>query len=176
MTELGRIQSVSAVMRGVCTLGIVAIPVTLAAFWAFTSPEAIKDIRGLGNDVAALPPTFRLLAFLISMIPGAIAVYGLLALRRLFGAYRSGAIFAAGNAVELRTFALSVVGSVLANIVTAPALSVIVSWHNPPGTRELAITLRSDDLAALFVGCLFLVVAWIMAEAQRLAEDNAQIV
>ena len=176
MTELDRIRSVSAVMRWICTLGIVAIPVTLAAFWAFTSPAAIKDIRGLGNDVAALPTKFRLLAFLVSMVPGAIAVYGLLALRRLFTAYRDGAIFAVGNALELRTFAFSVVGSVLVNIVTGPVLSVIVSWHNPPGTRELAITLRSDDLAALFVGCLFLVVAWIMAEARRLAEDNAQIV
>ena len=148
----------------------------VAAFWAFTSPEAIKDIRGLGYDVTALPPAYRLLAFLVSMIPGAIGVYGLMALRRLFGAYRDGAIFAAGNALDLRAFAFSVVGSVLANIVTGPVLSVIVSWHNPPGSRVLAVSFRSDDLAALFVGCLFLVVAWIMAEAQRLAEDNAQIV
>ena len=176
MSDLGRIRTVSGVMRGICTIGMVAIPVTLAAFWALASPEAIGDIQGLGNDVTALPPAFRLLAFLVSMIPGAIGIYGLAALRRLFGAYRHGAIFAAGNALCLRTFAFSVVGSVLAKIVTGPALSVIVSWHNPPGTRELAITLRSDDLAALFVGCLFLVVAWIMAEAQRLAEDNAQIV
>ena len=176
MSELGRIRTVSAVMRSFCTIGIVAIPVTLAAFWTFMSPEAIQDVRGHDYDVAALPPLYRLAAFLVSMIPGAIGVYGLIALRRLFGAFRSGAIFAAGNALDLRTFALSVVGSVLAKIVTVPALSVIVSWHNPPGTRVLEVSFRSEDLQALFIGCLFLVVAWIMAEAQRLAEDHAQIV
>ena len=89
---------------------------------------------------AALPTKFRLLAFLVSMVPSAIAVYGLLALRRLFTAYRDGAIFAVGNALELRTFAFSVVGSVLVNIVTGPVLSVIVSWHNPPGIHERRAT------------------------------------
>lgn len=167
---------VSTVMKGICTVGIVSIPLALAAFWAFVSPEAIRDIRGLGYDVAALPPLFRLLAFLASMIPGAIGVYGLIALRRLFDAYRTGAIFAAGNALNLRTFAVSVVASVVAKTLVGPALSVIVSWHNPPGTRVLAVSFRSEDLQALFIGCLFLVVAWIMAEAQRLAEDNAQII
>ena len=176
MSELSRIRKVSAVMKGVCTLLMVAIPVVTAAFWAFTPTETIREFRELSYAVTALPPLFRLMAFLATMIPGGIAIYGLLALRRLFDAYRAGAIFAPGNAVHLRTFAVSVVASVLAKFVTAPVLSVVLSWHNPPGTRALAITLNSDDLGALFVGFLFLVVAWIMAEAQRLAEDNAQIV
>lgn len=176
MTDLGRIRAVSAVMRAFCTIAIVIIPVGLAAFWALASPELIGDIRSLGNPVAALPPLFRLFGFLVTMIPGAIGIYGLIALRRLFDACRAGAIFAAGNALNLRAFAVSVVASALAKIMIGPVLSVLVSWHNPPGTRELAITLSSDDLGALFVGFLFLVVAWIMAEAQRLAEDNAQIV
>ena len=163
-------------MKGVCTLIIVTIPVATAAFWGLTPTDTIRAFKELGYEVTALPPLFRLLAFLVTMIPGAIAIYGLLALRRLFDSYRTGAIFAAGNALCLRTFAISVVGSVLAKFITAPVLSVVLSWHNPPGTRALAITLNSDDLGALFVGCLFLVVAWIMAEAQRLAEDNAQIV
>lgn len=51
-------------------------------------------------------------------------------------------------------------------------MSVVLSWHNPPGS----IAVSSDAIGALFVGFLFLVAAWIMAEAQRLAEDNAQIV
>ena len=163
-------------MKGICTLGIVVIPISLAAFWALAPTEMIRDIRELGYQVTALPPLFRLLAFLVTMVPAGIGVYGLIALRRLFGAYSAGAIFAAGNALDLRTFALSVAASVLAKIVVGPLLSVIVSWHNPPGTRVLEISVRSNDLGALFVGCLFLVVAWIMAEAQRLAEDNAQIV
>ena len=173
---MNRIRRVSTVMKGICTVGIVATPLALAAFWAFAPIETIRDIREIGYDVTALPPAFRLLAFLASMVPAGIGIYGLIALRRLFGAYSDGALFAAGNALDLRTFALSVAASAFAKIVVGPVLSVIVSWHNPPGTRVLEISVRSNDLGALFVGCLFLVVAWIMAEAQRLAEDNAQIV
>ena len=110
------------------------------------------------------------------MVPGAIVLYGMLALRRLFDAYRLGAIFAAGNALHLRTFAVSVVVSAIVKILVTPLISVILSWHNPPGTRAVAISFGSNDISALFVGLLFLIVAWIMAEAQKLADDNAQII
>ena len=176
MSDLHRIRRVSAVMKAVCTVGVVAIPGAAAVFWAVVPLEVVRSLPGVGFDVAALPPVSRALAFLATMIPGAFAVFGLAALRRLFEAYRRGAIFAAGNARQLRAFAGSVLAAALARIVSMPVLSVVLSWHNPPGGRALAITVSSDDIATLFVGFLFLVVAWIMAEAHRLAEDSAQIV
>lgn len=176
MKELKRIRRVSGVMKGICTVGIAAIPVAAAVFWTLVSPEAVQGLPGVTYEVAVLPPVTRALAFLAVMIPGTISLYGLMALRRLFEAYRQGAIFAAGNAVHLRAFAVCVVVAAIAKIVIVPLLSVVLSWHNPPGMRALNIAIGSDDIAALFAGLLFLVVAWIMAEAQRLAEDNAQIV
>lgn len=176
MDELKRIRRVSAVMKGVCTAGIAAIPIAVSVFWALVTPEALRAYPGVNYDIAALPPATRMLAFLLTMIPGLISLYGLLALRRLFDAYRRGALFAAGNALCLRTFAFSIVVATVAKMLMIPVMSVVLSWHNPPGNRALSIAINSDDLGALFAGFLFLVVAWIMAEAQRIAEDNAQIV
>lgn len=176
MDEMKRIRRVSAVMKGVCTAGIAAIPITVAVFWAVVTPETLRAYPGVNYDIAALSPLTRMLAFLVTMIPGAISLYGLLALRRLFDAYRRGAIFAAGNALCLRTFAFSVVAAAFAKMAAVPVMSVVLSWHNPPGARALSIAISSDDIGALFAGLLFLVVAWIMAEAQRLADDHAQIV
>lgn len=176
MRDLTRIRKVSSVMMWVCTVGIAAIPVAAILFWALVSKEAVQGLPGVTYDVVALPPAIRALAFLATMVPGGISIYGLVALRRLFGAYRQGAIFAAGNALHLRAFAISVVAAAIAKMAIVPVLSIVLSWHNPPGTRALSIAINSDDIGALFAGFLFLVVAWIMAEAQRLAEDNAQIV
>lgn len=176
MNDLIRIRKVSGVMKWVCTVGIAAIPVAALLFWALASPEAVQGLPGVTYDVAALPPANRALAFLATMIPGGLSIYGLVALRRLFDAYRQGAIFAAGNALHLRAFAVSVVAAAIAKMLIVPVLSIVLSWHNPPGARALSIAINSDDIGARFVGLLFLVVAWIMAEAQQLAEDNAQIV
>lgn len=176
MNELKRIRRVSGVMKGVCTAAVIAIPIALSVFWALVTPQALLAFPGVTYDIAALTPLTRSLAFLVTMIPGAISVYGLMALRRLFDAYRQGAIFAAGNALYLRAFAVSVVAAAIAKMAMVPVVSVVLSWHNPPGTRALSIAISSDDIGALFAGLLFLVVAWIMAEAQRLAEDHAQIV
>lgn len=176
MNEMKRIRRVSGIMKGVCTIGIAAIPVATAIFWAAVPPETVQALPGVTYDIASLPPVTRALAFLVTMIPGAIGMYGLAALRRLFDAYRQGAIFAAGNALYLRAFAVSVVAGAITKMAIVPVLSVVLSWHNPPGGRALAIAVSSDDIGALFAGLLFLVVAWIMAEAQRLADDNAQIV
>ncbi len=176
MNELVRIRRVSGAMKGICTVGIAVIPLATAVFWAVVRPETVQALPGVTVDIALLSPATRTLAFLVTMIPGAIGLYGLIALRRLFGAYRQGAIFAVGNALYLRAFAVSVVAGALAKMAIVPILSVALTWHNPPGTRALAIAINSDDIGAVFAGLLFLVAAWIMVEAQRLAEDNAQIV
>lgn len=176
MSDMKRIRTVSAIMRTVCTICIAAIPASVAVFWALVSPETVKALPGVAYEVAALTAATRVLAFLLTMVPGAVAVWGLVALRGLFDAYRRGAVFAPGNALRLRRFAVSVVVAAIAKIAIVPVMSVVLSWHNPPGSRAVSIAFGSDDIGALFVGLLFLVVAWIMAEAQRLAEDNAQIV
>jgi hypothetical protein len=48
--------------------------------------------------------------------------------------------------------------------------------NNPPGHRQLAISFGSAELTTLFIGFVFLVIAWIMDEARSLAEEQAEIV
>lgn len=172
-----RIAKVSAVMRGICGVAMAAIPAVLATFWALAPLEAIRELPGVTFAVAALPPSSRLLAFLVVMVPSGVSMYGLAMLRRLFDTYRQGRIFDAGNARSLRAFAISVLVAAAAKILlVTPALSLVLSFHNAPGTRALALSFSSDDLATLFVGAVLMVVAWTLAEAHRLAEDYAQIV
>ena len=175
--SIERIARVSGTMHGICGVALLAIPMALAAFWALVPVEAVHDLPGVSFPIDALPPSSRALAFVAVMVPAGISMYGLAMLRRLFGAYRRGRIFDIGNARALRAFAICIISASAAKVLfVTPALSVILSWHNAPGTRALAISLGSDDLATLFVGTVLMVVAWTLGEAHRLAEDHAQIV
>ena len=174
---VARIAKVSATMRTICGVAMAVIPIALAAFWALVPLEAVRDLPGVTFPVEALPPSSRALAFLAVMVPAGISLYGLAMLRRLFDAYRRGRIFDIGNARALRGFAVCVLGATAAKVLlVTPALSVILTLHNAPGSRALAVSVSGDDLATLFVGAVLMVVAWILGEAHRLAEDHAQIV
>ena len=51
-------------------------------------------------------------------------------------------------------------------------LSVIVTWHNGPGKREVDASLSSDDYMVLLLGVALLAISSVMVEAARIAEDN----
>ena len=60
--------------------------------------------------------------------------------------------------------------------ITSAVLSVALTYNNPPGNRQLAISLSLDNYVAVIVGGVLLAVAWVMVEATRIADDHAAIV
>ena len=178
MKNLARIQRISRIMRHACTLMAVAIPIVLAVMWATfeswapTHPELI-NIRPLPSSV---PATTLVLGFLISMIPGGLTIYAVWRLRTLFGLYAQGMIFTAANIRCLRSFALAVLGFALAKLISGSLMSVALTINNPPGERMLSVSFGSSEVTTLFIGCVFLVISWIMEEGRELAEEQAQIV
>lgn len=178
MSNLARIQRISRLMRRCCTAGLLLIPLAVAGMWATyevwapTHPE-LAAIRPLPET---LPPLTRLLAFAVGMLQGTIALFAVWRLRQLFGLYADGRIFTAGTARCLRHFAAAVIAFAIAKPITSALLSVVLTMNNPPGQRQLAISFGSSELTTLFIGGIFLIIAWIMDEAQALADDQAQIV
>ncbi|MCG8543216.1 MAG: DUF2975 domain-containing protein [Alphaproteobacteria bacterium] len=178
MNNLARIQRISLIMQYACTLAALAIPVTLAIMWATfeswapTHPELI-NIRPLPSPV---PATTLVLGFLIAMIPGGLTIYAVWRLRTLFGLYARGLIFTAENIRCLRGFALAVLGFALAKPISGSLMSVALTMGNPPGQRMLSVSFGSSEATTLFIGCVFLVISWIMDEGRELAEEQAQIV
>lgn len=178
MSNLNRIRRAARVMSGLCLFIIYALPLSLALIWA--------NFQGLGpHMMEQLPSQVRfetlgvgtlLAGFVISMIPVSALIYGLINLRSLFRHYSRGVIFSREQAARLRRFALAAMLSVGLQILANSLLSVLLTFNNPPGMRQLAISVSSDQLGTIFLGGVFLVIAWIMGEGSRIAEDNAQIV
>lgn len=60
--------------------------------------------------------------------------------------------------------------------LTRGLMTVALSLGNPPGQRSLAIGIQWDDCLHILFGAVLLTIARVMAEAQRLADDNAGFV
>ena len=109
-------------------------------------------------------------------VPVAVMLYGLLAVRALFREFAHGQVFTERSARYLQTFAATVLAQAPLGPLTSAGLSVAISMVNDPAQRVHALTLSLHDYYALIVGGALFVVATIMREAARIADENAGIV
>jgi hypothetical protein len=77
---------------------------------------------------------------------------------------------------HLRRFAGWVAAAALAAIVTVPVISVLLTLHNAPGSRQLVLALSSDHVFTLFFAAVVWLMADIMSQGQALAEENESFV
>jgi len=178
MSNLSRIQRISRLMQRLCTAAAVLIPLTVAGMWATYElwGPSHPDLAQIPGLPATLTLPVRLLACLVGLAQAAIAVFAVWRLRRLFGLYADGLIFTADNTRCLRHFAAAILAFAIAKPVTGALLSVVLTMNNPPGQRQITVSLGSSELATLFIGGVFLIIAWIMDEAREMAEEQAEII
>jgi hypothetical protein len=174
-----RLRRLAAWVRGLALCGgllIAALPLWLLAG---TSTEPIQNLYG-GHLLSLLHGelTWAVRARLaaVTLLPVGWALGALWQLWALFGAYRQGDVFGSRPVGHLRHFGWAMVGLAVAEPLSTALASVAISLDNPPGQRMLAIGLGSHDYALLMCALVFVAVARVMAEAARLAEENAQLV
>ena len=64
---------------------------------------------------------------------------------------------------------------IIVRFFTDGLLSFVLTLSNHPGQRLLALSLSTEQLVALFVGAVFVVIARVLEEGRKLADDNASI-
>lgn len=179
-----RIVSYSRTLRAICIIGFAAIPIALGSIW-FLGSEAFLLSReptqylvphGVGFEAGLLDPSLRLLGFVISMIPGALAMWALWHLAKLFGCFARLQFFTADTVRSFRVFAMAVLLTGLARPLAGGLMSFVTTVGNSPGNRYLSLTAGDSEMTAIFLGFVLLVVAWVMEQGQRIAEENEQIV
>lgn len=159
-------------VRTMCVLG--AAILVLVPLWFWSSPEWVARLaeRLAGVHEVTVDARALRLGALASVAPVALGLYALWQLWQLFAGYAQGRVFTRTALTHLRRFAWSL----LAGALLAPALrslmSVLLTLGNPPGRRHLVIGLSWDDYMAVLLAAVLIVIASVMAEAVRLAEDN----
>ncbi|WP_315711933.1 MULTISPECIES: DUF2975 domain-containing protein [unclassified Bradyrhizobium] len=173
-----RLRHFSRVMAWITGLGIVLI--AAATCLIFMIPEWTRGLllARLGTAGAELQttPDRVLLGAAVTAIPVGVMLYGLWRVRALFLDFAEGMVFTLATARRLRDFAVTVLAQALLGPLSSTALLIAFTISNPPGSRQLGIALSVNDYIALIVGSVLLAVAWVMAEATRIAEENASIV
>ena len=171
-----RLRRMAMIVRVLIVLGAVALVASAVWIWAVPghATSVIKESAGVNVDQMALHT--QVMGGLWSLVPLSVVLLGLHRLWVLFGEYALGRVFSHRALVSLRGFARCVLATGFVSPLYGALLSVIVTLDRKPGTREINLQFGSDDYAMLLLGAVLLAIASVMAEAARVAEDNAGFV
>ncbi|MGN6517033.1 MAG: DUF2975 domain-containing protein [Rhizomicrobium sp.] len=169
----------SRIMGWLSVMGAILAPLATALCFVWPFSMRALDVRFSHVGIAAMaaaPFTDRLLALVFALIPAFIVTWGLLSLARLFRAFTQGEIFSLPALRALSSVTAALFWNVVAAFVTQAPITYLISLHNPPGHRFISLAFGSDDVETLFLAGVTFVIARVMAEARRVAEENAGFV
>lgn len=175
--NLIRIQSVSSKFSALFSFLIICTPVSIFLFWLFFNslPTGFKGDLPVSTSNSLSHLTLAL-AFLVCMIPGSVTVYALITLKELFKLYEKAVVFSSRNVNCFRRLGYTLVFWVIAKMISTSLLSIVLSFNNPPGERQLVVQIGSTDIATLVFGAIVLVISWVMNEACKLNDEQAYTV
>ncbi len=169
----------SRLMAWLSTAGLVIVPAITT--YIFVDPERSRwlmlEFDHLGADLtAAVPLRFRLMALACALVSVGCTMWALWSLRRLFLLYAGGEVFSKSALRALNSVALALFSGVVANFVMQAPISFALTYPLGPGHRAISLSFGSGDVATLFMAGVVLVIARVMTEARRLADENAKFV
>jgi hypothetical protein len=174
---LHRMRRLARWLGPLCLAGAVTLPLVVAVA-VLRMPETEIASR-VGLPAIALPALAtgsRWSLVALGTVPASIFALGLLYARRVFQSFARGDFFARDAVVGLRGFAACASVAALAAVVVSAAASVVLTSALGPGHRRLAISLGSGELLQLLTAGLVWLISGALAEAQALADENAQFV
>ena len=168
----------SSILSGVAIFGAGFWPLLVSA--EFLIPDAMQA-QGFKSDIEVLqllsdeiPIQDRLLALACYAVPTGFAIWGLVSLARLFRSFAGGRVFSEAALIALRR-----IGTALAlNVATGFFLQIPISYfltRDYPGHRG-TLGFGVADIVLLFVAGATYVFARVLADAKRVAEENASFV
>ncbi len=168
-----RFRRIALFVRALIVTGVLLLAANTAVAWLFPD-YAMKLIR-IQTDLDNIPPLTlqtRVLYATWDALTSLVPLTALLHLWRLFGEYLHARVFSARALASLRGFARWMFASAAVSPIYSTVLSVIATWPNGPGHRQIALDISSDEYAMLLCGAVILAISSVMAEAARIAEDN----
>jgi hypothetical protein len=174
-----KLARLSRVMAALSVLGMAALPVLVAV--TFLYPDNTQwlmfNMSHTGETLsAAIPIHDRIEALACEIVPVGLVLWALWSLAQAFARYAGGDVFSAEPLRHLYNVARALFLFVLADFVMQAPVSYLLTYWHGPGHREISLSFGTDDVARLFVAGAVLVIARVMAEARRVADENAGFV
>lgn len=175
--DLAQIRRASKFMRVLASTLMLLVPIACIIYWASYNAVNWPPPNALAGLVQKpLNARMLLTGLVASGLPCTLIVYAVYQLRQLFGLYSEGWIFTTRNCVYLRRLGYAMLAWLPVGMMFDAALSVAVTMFNPPGHRYLSISLHTMDVVVFLIGAVFVVLAWVMGEGARIAEEQSQFI
>ena len=123
-----------------------------------------------------ITPEVKRWAMGVVAVSVALGLYALWQVWHLFAAYGRGVVFGPEASDRLRRLAWALMATALVRPLTKTVVVLLLTLNNPPGQRQLVISLAWEDYLSLLFGGLLFAMSWAMAEARRIEQENAGFV
>jgi hypothetical protein len=174
---MDRVRRIARWVRAMALVGGVLLLTLGVTLWM--SPAWVVKVAASEAGIEMTSPVTPAMQWggaLVGMVPVSLGLFALFQVWQLFGDYGRGAIFTPGATLRLRRLAWSLIGVAAVQVLARTATGLVLTMNNPPGQKMLVIRLSSHDYVLLLFGVLLLAIAWVMVEATRLAQENAEFV
>ena len=116
------------------------------------------------------------LLFVVGAVPLLLFIAALWSARQFFSCYVSGELFPRQASAKLTRIGKLFLALAILGPITRMLAVLTITWTNPPGQKQLVLSFSTSDGLLIILSGILLMVGHILAEANRLAEDNRQII
>jgi hypothetical protein len=176
-----RLQRMSLWVRALIASGAIVIVVATGYVWLGDDgliEQRMREMAGapLPQEGVLLPVAVKAMLFLLSAPSSMLGLFMLWQTWQLFGAYGRGQVFGEPAIAPVRRLAWALVAAAVLRPLSNTLSVLLLTWHNPPGQRQLVFGVSWEDYLSVLFGVLLIAMAWAMTEASRIEQDNAGFV
>lgn len=150
-------------------------------FLIWIYPDAFMSKGAVFHFYDYLPETqwtiqLKIMGFAIELIPNAIIVACCFTMVLFFRCLNDRDIFSNRSISVFRRISWLLIVWFLVQCLSQLALTALVTWHNPPGHRYMALSCDGTDLILVCVAINLLILSHVFSEGHRIKHENEQIV
>lgn len=174
-----RLSRISIVMQIVC-LTLLAGLLLVAAYALLAvaaEPERLTRLfPGMRFDPQAIG-ALRLAAIAaVAMVSVLLVARALYLLSQMFGAFRHGDMLSARTTSLMRRAGLYFLAAAIWGTVADAMTSVLLTWSNAEGQRQLSVGLSGDDIFPLILAGVLFAIGHVLAIAAEIDAENKSFV
>ena len=177
-SAIARLRRVSTVARILCIAA--AALMAFGAIWLWRDPEQLaayaRGTIGVSAPVGSLSERGYWAALTIGLVPAGLFVAAMLRLSSLFGRFGRGQVLEEENAQRLTRVGWLLTAMGVATPLARALQSVALTFDNPAGQKQLAITVDPGTFGVLAAGAALVAFGLVLKEAVRLADENQSFV
>ena len=176
---MGKVRFVSKCLKWVFAACIILFPVLQVVLWSHADRPIFFHFGSTflpsGVDLVSLEASAaktKFLCFSISMVPTGIVMGVCFLLVRLLSLYAKGIIFEPVNVSLIKKIAYLLLVKAVIGPIYEGALTAVWTMSKPVGQRMFYLSTQTVNLTGIIIVLMILVVAWVMAEGQKLQQEQ----